>query len=133
MLTTMPHTPSSAPAFRLSMPGLLLRLEGLTAFLAAVILYAHMGFSGVAFILFLLAPDLAMVGYKVNPRIGALMYNLAHLYTVPALLLVAGWALSIPTLLQAGLIWMAHIGMDRGVGYGFKYATEFKDTHLNRV
>lgn len=133
-MTSMATQPTTTTfSFKLSMPGLLLRLEGLTAFLAAIVLYIHFGFSGVAFVLFLLAPDLAMIGYKVNPRVGAMMYNLAHLYTVPALLLAAGWALSVPVLVQAGLIWMAHIGMDRSVGYGFKYATAFKDTHLGRV
>jgi hypothetical protein len=131
MIAALPST--TATVTRFSMPGLLLRLEGLTAFLAAVILYAHLGFSGLAFVLLLLTPDLAMIGYKVNPRIGAMLYNLAHLYTLPALLLAAGLALNTPILLQAGLIWMAHIGMDRGVGYGFKYATAFKDTHLTRV
>lgn len=133
MIAAAAQSTTTTQRSSLSMPGLLLRVEGLTAFLIAVILYAHLGFSGLAFVLFLLAPDLAMIGYKINPRIGAMLYNLAHLYTVPALLLAAGWALNVPFLLQAGLIWMAHIGMDRSVGYGFKYATHFKDTHLNRV
>jgi hypothetical protein len=26
-----------------------------------------------------------------------------------------------------------HIGMDRALGFGLKYETDFKDTHLGRV
>jgi Domain of unknown function (DUF4260) len=35
--------------------------------------------------------------------------------------------------MAVALIWFAHIGMDRTVGYGLKYPTSFKDTHLQRV
>jgi hypothetical protein len=35
--------------------------------------------------------------------------------------------------LVVALVWFAHIGMDRLVGYGLKYPTESKDTHLGRV
>jgi len=31
------------------------------------------------------------------------------------------------------LIWIAHIGIDRVLGYGLKYPTAFKDTHLQKV
>src|ERR1700739_1736321 len=50
---------------------LLLRLEGLAALAVAVALYAHAGFSWLIFALFLLAPDLSMLGYLVGPRAGA--------------------------------------------------------------
>jgi hypothetical protein len=131
---TMTEASKSIPTTaRLSMPGILLRLEGLTVFLAAVIAYAQFGFSGLAFVLLLLVPDVAMIGYRVNPRVGAALYNAAHFYGLPALLLGLGWGLSTPLLVQGGLIWAAHIGMDRAVGYGFKYATAFKDTHMGRV
>ena len=35
--------------------------------------------------------------------------------------------------IKLGLIWLAHIGMDRAIGYGLKYPTNHKDTHLQRV
>ena len=35
--------------------------------------------------------------------------------------------------IQLALIWLTHIGVDRAVGYGLKYPTDFKDTHLQRV
>ncbi|RKQ33951.1 DUF4260 family protein [Oceanobacillus halophilus] len=36
-------------------------------------------------------------------------------------------------LIIVGLIWTAHIGMDRMIGFGLKYPTAFKDTHIQRI
>ncbi len=36
-------------------------------------------------------------------------------------------------LLALSITWVAHIGMDRTLGYGLKYQTNFKDTHLQKV
>jgi len=36
-------------------------------------------------------------------------------------------------LLAYSLIWLAHIGFDRMLGFGLKYPTRFADTHLARV
>ncbi len=117
----------------ISVPRLLLSLEGLAVLAAAVALYAMQGFNGWVFALLLLVPDVAMVAYLTNPQVGALVYNLVHFYGWPVLLAVLslafGWAIG----LQLALIWLAHIGMDRLFGYGYKYPTEFKDTHLGRV
>jgi hypothetical protein len=131
MLAIQTDSPTKAAAF--TMPALLLRAEGAVVFIAAVVAYAALGFSGLAFALLLLLPDAAMLGYKLNNRVGALAYNLAHWYLFPALLIGLGWGGGLPLLIQAGLIWAAHIGMDRAVGYGLKYAAAFKDTHLGRV
>ncbi len=81
----------------------------------------------------LLAPDLSMVGYLADKRIGALLYNVAHFYALPVSLGVAGYLGGNDTAMQAALIWLAHISMDRTMGYGLKYASDFKDTHLGRV
>lgn len=130
--TTNPASTSKA-ALTLSMPNLLLRVEGLAFFIGAIALYASQGFSGVAFALLLLVPDVSMVGYLVNVTVGSRLYNLAHAYPLPLILMAVGMAASVPVALQIGLIWFAHISMDRVVGYGFKYATDFKDTHLQHV
>jgi hypothetical protein len=78
-----------------------------------------------------------MLGYLYNNKVGALAYNLFHTYTVPVVIIIGSlvfqqYALS-GTPLAVGLIWTAHIAMDRMLGYGLKYPTNFKDTHLNRV
>ena len=114
-------------------PKALLHLEGLAALAAATAAYWQAGFGWWWFAGLLLAPDLAMIGYLINPRVGSYTYNLAHTYALPlALGLLSGLADW-----RAGgmlaLIWLAHIGMDRAVGYGLKYASGFKDTHLGRV
>jgi hypothetical protein len=114
-------TMTSAHARQLgSLARVLPRLEGLTILVGAVVLYAAQGFGWPLFALLLLAPDLAALGYLAGSRVGNPSYNLAHTLVFPlALALVAG--LSGNTLgVQLALIWLAHIGMDRTVGYGFK-------------
>jgi hypothetical protein len=114
-------------------PRNLLRLEGLAALGAAVILYRAGGGSWEKFLLLFLLPDLLMAGYIWGNEIGAGLYNAGHTYAAPLLLwLVARcWHESAPIPLV--LIWVAHIGFDRVLGYGLKYGTGFKDTHLGRV
>ncbi|MCA0458760.1 MAG: DUF4260 domain-containing protein [Chloroflexi bacterium] len=127
------NTQIAAKVQTLSLPNILLRLEGLTMFAAAVVLYAHQGGSLLLFLALILVPDVSMLGYMVNVRVGSLMYNAAHLYTIPAVLAGVALAMNIPTLLLVALIWFAHIGIDRLAGFGLKYPTEFKDTHMQRV
>ena len=117
----------------LSGPGLLLRLEGLTILITAVMLYAQLESSWLYFALLLLTPDLAMLPYLINPRLGALAYNVVHTYVLPLALAVVAYLGGYPTLLALALIWLAHIGMDRTVGYGLKYGDDFKHTHLQEV
>lgn len=81
----------------------------------------------------LLAPDLAMLGYLAGPRAGAAIYNAAHLYGVGLVLALVGVATGATTLIAAGALWMAHVGIDRAAGYGLKLPTGFRDTHLGRV
>ncbi len=112
---------------------LLLRLEGVAAFAAAVAFYAQAGFSWPEFVLFFLAPDLAMLAYFAGSRVGAIVYNLAHTYVLAAALTLAGFFGGVPALAAAGLIWIAHIGFDRALGYGLKYPSGFGDSHLGRI
>ncbi len=111
----------------------LLRLEGLVAFAAAASAYSRLGGSWPLFALLLLAPDLAMAGYRFGPAVGAAAYTAVHAYLAPAALGAAGLALGAPTMQALALIWIAHIGLDRALGYGLKYATGFSDTHLGRI
>ena len=100
---------------------------------AAVVLYFDQGFQWWLFALLLLAPDLGMLGYALGRRAGAVAYDVAHLEALPLALAVGGFLGGSDLALQLGLIWLAHIGMDRAIGYGLKYPTHFKDTHLQRV
>ena len=113
--------------------GGVLRLEGLAAFAAAVGVYVHAGFSWPVFALLFLAPDLSMLAYLGGPRAGAVGYNLAHTYALPLVLTLAAFAGGVSTAAAGGLIWIAHIGFDRMLGYGLKYSTGFGDTHLGHL
>ena len=113
-------------------PVRLLRIEGLAMLLASIIVYVWLGGPWLAWLL-LLAPDLAMIGYRQGPRFGAMTYNLAHLEALPIALALIGTATGLPALVFTGLIWLAHIGMDRALGYGLKLETAFADTHLGRI
>lgn len=115
------------------MNGKLLRIEGLVVFILAISYYYINGFSWLLFFIFLLTPDVGMVGYSLNPKTGAIIYNLFHTYTFPLLLIILAIFMKQETILLIGLIWSAHIGMDRALGYGLKNPTSFKDTHLSAL
>ncbi len=110
-----------------------LRLEGAAMFAASVALYIHAGFSWPLFAVLFLAPDLAMLGYLLGPRPGAAAYNVAHTYALALPFALAGLFMERPVVLAVALIWVAHIGFDRALGYGLKYSSGFGDTHLGRI
>jgi hypothetical protein len=117
----------------LTKPFYLLHAEGAVVLIVSFAAYHELNGSWLLFFLLFLWPDLFMLGYLANARIGASLYNLVHTYTMPLLLgTVAVFEQWHPTLLFT-LIWTAHIGLDRALGYGLKYPTFFKDTHLQRV
>ncbi|CAN7193784.1 DUF4260 domain-containing protein [Variovorax sp. LjRoot290] len=112
---------------------IVLRLEGLVVLAAAVAAYMHLGAGWGAFAMLFLLPDLSFLGYLGGPRVGAIAYNAAHSYIGPVALLVLGFVGDVPAALALGLIWCAHIGLDRSLGYGLKYGNEFGATHLGRI
>jgi Domain of unknown function (DUF4260) len=114
-------------------PLAILRLEGAAAFAVSAALYAHAGFSWPLFAVLFLAPDLAMLFYLMGARIGAGAYNVAHTYALALPLALSGFLAGRPAMLAVGLIWIAHIGLDRALGYGLKYPTGFGDTHLGPI
>ena len=115
------------------LPRLLLHAEGAAVAVAAVTLYFHEGYSWWLLLVLALAPDLAMLGYLGGPRTGAVAYDLAHTYVLPVLVATAGVVWNSDTALALALIWLTHIGVDRAVGYGLKYPSGPKETHLQRV
>jgi hypothetical protein len=117
----------------LARPGAMLRGEGAAILVGSVLLYWANGGSWWLFALLLLAPDVSMLGYLAGPKVGAAAYNAFHSYPLPAALGIFGLLAGAPLALAVALVWFAHIGMDRLMGYGLKYATDFKDTHLQRV
>jgi len=111
----------------------LLRLEGLAVAAAAAIMYEKSGFGWGVFALYFLAPDVSLLGYLAGNRFGAIAYNAAHSYLGALACFSAGLMLASPALEVAGLIWCAHIGFDRALGFGLKYAAGFRFTHLGQI
>jgi hypothetical protein len=111
---------------------ILLRLEGLTLFVGMVMLYWAWDGSWLVFALLFFVPDLSFLDLS-NARLGAQVYNAAHSYMAPVALLTLGFGLASPLTLSIALIWLAHIGIDRALGYGLKYSAGFGFTHLGRI
>jgi hypothetical protein len=114
-------------------PRTLLRLEGLTLFAGMTLLYAVWDGSWWIYAILFLVPDLSFAAYLAGPRAGAIVYNAAHSYLGPMMLMVAGFSMSSPLVLSIAMIWLAHIGIDRALGYGLKYGAGFGFTHLGRI
>jgi hypothetical protein len=115
------------------LPSVLLRVEGLAVAAGALALYFHLGFGWVLLVVLALAPDLSAIGYALGPRVGAVAYDVAHCEALPVALGVGGVLAGSERPIQLALVWLTHIGVGRAVGYGLKYPTAFKDTHLQRV
>ena len=113
----------------------LLHIEGAVVLAAVVYLYFfQIDGNWILFAALILAPDLGLLGYVTRDnRLGSIAYNLTHTYVLSAALVVTGIALGSQVTLEIGLISAAHIAMDRGVGYGLKYAAEPKPTHMQKV
>ena len=111
----------------------LLRVEGLALLALAAAAYARFGGEWGFFALMFLLPDLALLAYLAGPRAGAAAYNAAHSLVVPAALLALGLAADLGPAFDLALIWAAHIGLDRALGFGLKYARGFAHTHLGQL
>ena len=109
------------------------RIEAGAIFLASLYLYIHLDFNLLIFVLLLFVIDIFMLGYLFNPMIGAYTYNLGHSMIFPPLLFALGYATDARLVIGFSLIWFAHIGLDRGLGYGLKFTSGFKDTHLGQI
>ena len=118
-----------------------LRVEGFAILGLAATFFGMIGGDWTLFALLFFAPDLSFLGYLAGPRVGAIAYNFAHTYASPATLLVAALVLyrgpgeqpGAITATVLSVIWVAHIGFDRAVGYGLKYPMAFDETHLGRI
>ncbi len=114
-----------------------LQVEGFALFAGALAAYGWLGNSWWMFAVLFFVPDVSFLGYVSGPRVGAIFYNIMHSTIGPFLLGGVSWCLGaqILTSITASVaaIWFAHIGFDRAIGYGLKYATGFKHTHLGKL
>ncbi len=114
-------------------PSIVLRLEGASLALAATWVFYTTGTSWWWFLALALAPDVGLLGYLAGSRIGAVTYNVTHTLVVPLALAAFATIVGAAMALAVAAVWIAHIGIDRVVGYGLKYPDGPRTTHLQRV
>jgi hypothetical protein len=112
----------------------MLRTEGLAVLLVALLSYHHLALASwrLFFVCFLF-PDISFLGYLGGKNIGSAFYNLMHSYSLPLCLGIVFWYLSLSDFYFVIIIWIAHIGFDRALGYGLKYSAGFRYTHLGKI
>jgi hypothetical protein len=113
--------------------GWILRAEAVAIFVVGVVATSSLNGHPLWLLPLLLAPDLSMIGYARGPAVGAVTYNVVHNLVIALGLLAVGWLAAIAPLALAGALLVAHVGMDRSLGYGLKLPTDFRDTHLGRI
>jgi hypothetical protein len=109
------------------------RTENLAVAAAVAAAFVSLHFSWWWLPALFLAFDASMVGYLAGNRAGAVCYNLAHAYVVPAVLLLSYVASGTRWCAFVGLLWAFHIAGDRVLGYGLKFTSGFQDTHLGTI
>ncbi len=106
------------------------RLECAAVLFTSIFVYLQMDFSWGVFALLFFVPDLSLFAYVKGPRLGGIIYNMAHCFIGPILLGIFSW-FSGDTLMQAiALIWLAHAAFDRALGWGLKYPDSFCNTDM---
>ena len=118
---------------KLFLPANQLRIEGAAQFALAVWGYRQVDGNWIGFVLLFLVPDLSWLGYLGGSQIGAAVYNIVHNNFFPLALAAVGFVDGDLLAIALALIWFAHIGADRLLGFGLKYPTGFKDTHLGTL
>jgi uncharacterized protein DUF4260 len=114
-------------------PRLLLHIEGACLFVLTLWFYYTGNYRWWIFAVLFFTPDLAMLGYLKDVKLGTTCYNFTHTLSLPVALLLIGLMGVAPRGIPYALIWLSHIEFDRMLGFGLKYATGFKDTHFQRV
>ena len=110
-----------------------IKLEELGLFLFGVFLFSQMNFAWWWFLVLILAPDLSMIGYAFGTKVGAFLYNFFHHRAIVVLCYMLGFYFGIDWLELSGIILFSHSSMDRLFGYGLKYESGFKFTHLGEI
>jgi hypothetical protein len=110
-----------------------IKTEYVALFALSIFLFSQLGFAWWWYPVLILLPDLGMIGYLINPRIGAMTYNFTHWIVLGVLCYILGYLLALPALALAGIIVIGHSALDRALGYGLKYPDSFKHTHLDTL
>lgn len=110
-----------------------LKIEELAQFILGIFLFSQLSYSWWVFPALLLLPDIGMLGYLVNTKVGAITYNLFHHKAIAIGMMLVGMLYIGEIYSLIGILLFSHASMDRIFGYGLKYPDHFKNTHLGRM
>lgn len=110
-----------------------IKLEEFGMFVLGIYLFIQLDYAWWWFLVLILLPDIGMLGYLINTKIGAITYNVLHHKGLALLIYFFGMYFDIDMLKLTGVILFAHSSMDRLFGYGLKYPDSFKNTHLGEI
>ena len=108
----------------------ILQLEEVGMLILGIYLFKTLTYPWWVFAILFLAPDVGIVGYILNQKTGAWLYNIFHHEGIAIVLFLLGVFYSLEFLQLAGSILLSHASFDRILGYGLKYEESFHHTHL---
>jgi Domain of unknown function (DUF4260) len=111
----------------------LLKIEYAAEFILGIFFFKLLNYAWWWFPVLLFTPDVSMIAYLINPKMGAWLYNFIHHKALAIICIIGGFVFFNNPLSLIGAILLAHIGMDRFFGFGLKHETAFKDTHLGKI
>ncbi len=111
----------------------LLRLEELIQFIISIGLLTAFEADWWWYPILFLGPDISMVGYLINSKFGAVLYNIFHFKGLGLIIAGIGIYLQIDQIVLSGIVIFGHASLDRSVGYGLKYLDSFNHTHLGII
>lgn len=112
---------------------LTLKLEELAMFGISLYCFSHLPYAGWWFAVLFLTPDLSMLGYIINTKVGAISYNILHHKGIALAIVALGIIMTSSPILFAGILLFSHACFDRILGYGLKYSDSFFNTHLGKI
>ncbi len=110
-----------------------LKLEEIAQFTLGILVFSQLNYAWWVFPALILVPDIGMLGYVINSKAGAALYNIFHHKGLAIVVAVLGFYIHNEAILLAGTILFSHSAMDRIMGYGLKYKTGFRFTHLGNL
>lgn len=111
----------------------ILKLEELFQFILGIYLFSTLSYAWWWFLALILLPDIGMLGYLINTKIGAITYNVFHHKGLAIVIFLVGIYFEIEVVQLIGIILFSHASLDRIFGYGLKYTDNFKNTHLGSL
>lgn len=111
----------------------LIKIEEVGMFALSIFLFNQIEFAWWWYPALILAPDIGMMGYIINPKVGAFTYNLFHHKGLAIFIMFIGWYFHSDWMGLTGIILFGHSSLDRFFGYGLKFADSFQNTHLGKI